>query len=126
MSTPRSTGGNTRTGLTALAFSVLLCGAAHLLLRSGATRLSPDLLTNWQLMLGLTVYGGGTLLWIHSLGKLDLSLAFPATATQFVLVFAGAHWILGESISNLQLIGSAIILLGIMMLFFERGRTSDA
>lgn len=108
-------------GAIALVVSVLFCSAAHLLLRSGAVELSAtSILSNWRLIAGLATYGCGTLLWIYCLGKLDLSIAFPASAAQFIFVLAGAHWILGEQISALQLIGTAIILLGIALLFFAR------
>ena len=100
--------------------SVLLCAAAHILLRSGAVKLSPDLLANWRIAAGLAVYGSGTLLWLYCLSKLELSVAFPASALQFILVLAGARWILGEHMSALQLVGTAIILLGIALLFVER------
>ena len=107
-------------GLIALVASVLLCAAAHILLRSGAVELSPDLLANWRIAAGLAVYGSGTLLWLYCLSKLELSVAFPASALQFILVLAGARWILGEHMSALQLVGTAIILLGIALLFVER------
>jgi drug/metabolite transporter (DMT)-like permease len=107
-------------GIAALSLSVLFCAAAHLLLRSGALEFSPALFSNWRLFLGLGIYACGTLLWIYCLSKLDLSVAFPASAVQFVLVLAGARWTLGEQISIYQLIGTAIILVGIALLFFER------
>lgn len=107
-------------GVFALVASVLLCAAAHILLRSGAVELSADLLANWRIAAGLAVYGSGTLLWLYCLSKLELSVAFPASALQFILVLAGARWILGEHMSALQLVGTAIILLGIALLFVER------
>ena len=120
MTAPATTRSDSRAGLAALALSVLLCGSAHLLLRHGATELSVNLLPNWRLALGLATYGCGTLLWLHCLSKLDLAVAFPASAVQLVLVLAGAHWLLGEVISVWQMVGAAVILIGIAMLFIER------
>lgn len=108
----------------ALFSSVLLCASAHLILRHAASDLGGSdlgsLFFDLRILFGLAVYGLGTALWLYCLGKLDLSLAFPASAIQFVLVFAGAKWILGEPIPALRLIGGIIILVGIILLFFER------
>ena len=111
-------------GGIALFASVLLCASAHLILRHAAASLNEDsalsIFFDWKIVAGLFVYGLGTALWIFCLGKLDLSLAFPASAFQFVLVFAGAQWILGESIPVLRLVGGGVILFGITLLFLER------
>ena len=108
----------------ALFSSVLLCASAHLILRHAASDLDGSdlwgLFFDLRILAGLVVYALGTALWLYCLGKLDLSLAFPASAIQFVLVFAGAKWILGEPIPTLRLIGGIIILVGILLLFFER------
>ena len=71
--------------------------------------------------LGLGVYAAGTLLWLCCLSKIDLSLAFPGSALQLILVLSGASWLLGEKISTLQIIGTAIILGGLSLLFLDRG-----
>ena len=111
-------------GAVTLVASVMFYSAAHLLLRRGAIELSAptiiDLLRNWRLIVGLGVYGMGTLLWLYCLSKLELSVAFPASALQFILVLAGARWILGEQISGLRLLGAGIILAGITVLSLER------
>ncbi len=105
--------------------SVVLCASAHLILRGGAVDGGESegllkLLFSGRILLGLVVYGSGTVLWIACLSRLDLSLAFPASAVQFLLVFAGAHWILDEPMPVLRLVGAAVILLGIGLLFAER------
>jgi len=116
-------------GGTALFVSVLLCASAHLILRHAASdKVGSDLFGlffNLRILSGLGIYGLGTALWIYCLGKLDLSLAFPASAIQFIIVFVGAKWILGEPIPALRLVGAIIILIGIGLLFFER-RELDA
>jgi len=111
-------------GVAALAVSVLLCAAAHLILRAAAEG-GGDV---WSLAMrpgvwiGLAVYACGTGLWILCLRQLDLGLAYPASALQLVLVYAGAAALLGESIPPLRLLGAAVIVVGIGLLFFERGR----
>ncbi|MFT4550334.1 MAG: drug/metabolite transporter (DMT)-like permease [Verrucomicrobiales bacterium] len=111
-------------GGAALFASVVLCASAHLILRHAASDLDGSdlwkLFFDPRILSGLAVYGLGTALWLFCLSKLDLSLAFPASAIQFVVVFAGAKWILGEPIPALRLVGGIIILIGIALLFFER------
>ena len=105
--------------------SVLLCAVAHLVLRGGASEAGEsaslvEVLFSGRILIGIAVYGSGTMLWIACLSRLELSLAFPASAVQFLFVFAGAYWILGEAMPALRLIGGMVILLGIGLLFSER------
>ena len=124
ISDQRKSGSLRGVGGVALFSSVLLCASAHLILRHAASDLDGSdlwvLFFDLRILAGLVVYALGTALWLYCLGKLDLSLAFPASAIQFVLVFAGAKWILGEPIPALRLVGGIIILIGILLLFFER------
>lgn len=112
-------------GILALVASVVLCAAAHLILRHGALGASGRplfrLILDPHVILGLGVYATGTLLWLCCLSKIDLSLAFPGSALQLILVLSGASWLLGEKISMLQIVGTAIILGGLSLLFLDRG-----
>lgn len=110
-------------GLGALILSVLLCSSAHLLLRTAADgHEALALITAPRIWIGLIIYGLGTGLWILCLRRLDLSLAYPASALQLIIIYAGSAMILGESIPPLRIIGAGIILLGIALLFIERRR----
>lgn len=113
-------------GIAALVVSVVLCAASHLMLRSAATGhpggTPLELLFSWRILFALSIYAAGTLLWLFCLSRIDLSLAFPGSALQFILVLSGASFLLGEQISPLQLAGSAIILTGIALLFLDRGK----
>ena len=112
-------------GVISLFASVILCGSSHLLLRGAAS--SPALASDGLFVLffhpgilgGLVLYAVGTGLWIFCLSRLDLSLAFPASAVQLVIVYAGARWFLGEEIPVLRLVGAGVILAGIGLLFLE-------
>ena len=120
-------------GGAALLVSVLLCASSQLILRGAAA--SPAgadsenliaLFFNPAILGGLGLYASGTALWIFCLSRLDLSLAFPASAIQLVVVYAGARWFLGEEIPVLRLIGAAVILAGIGLLFLEGRRSRVA
>lgn len=108
--------------VAALAASVLLCAAAHVILRHAAAGGGAplELALRPGVWLGLAVYGCGTLLWIVCLRRLDLSFAYPASALQLVLVYAGAAAVLGEQIPPLRLLGAGVILVGIALLFLQR------
>jgi len=113
--------------LALLGISVLLCAAGHLLLKesaNGAAGLG-ELARRPGVFIGLAVYGSGTLLWIQCLRRLDLAFAYPASAIQIVIVYLGAAAWLGEEIPLGRLIGVAIIIAGIFVLFTER-RQHDA
>ena len=71
---------------------------------------------------GLVIYGLGTVLWILCLRRLDLALAYPASAVQIALVYIGSAAWLGERIPPGRLLGVTIVIAGILLLFSERGR----
>lgn len=114
--------------IVALVASVALCAAGHVVLR-GAAAGAPaplELALRPAIWLGLGVYGCGTVLWILCLRRLDLGFAYPASALQLVLVYVGAAALLGEAIPPLRLVGGGVILIGIALLFLERGGEADA
>ena len=64
---------------------------------------------------GLASMGLGTAGWILVLRRLDLSVAFPATALVFVLVPVGAHLLFGEALPPGRIAGLGLIVLGIIL-----------
>jgi len=66
-------------------------------------------------MLGLVLYGAGALAWIAVLTKLDLSVAYPFLALNFVLVALMSRLVLGESVPLLRWLGIAVICVGILV-----------
>jgi multidrug transporter EmrE-like cation transporter len=64
----------------------------------------------------------GFVAWMHVLGRMQLSAAFPMTALSYVLVIAASWWLFGEALTASRLIGSALIMTGVLLL----GRTSEA
>ncbi len=53
-------------------------------------------------------------LWLTVLAELDLSRAFPLSAVSYVLVMAIAWLLFGERVYPLQIVGSGLILGGIL------------
>lgn len=66
-------------------------------------------------MAGLILYGVGALSWIIVLSRLDLSLAYPFVALNFVLIAIVSRLVLSESIPSLRWVGIAVICIGILL-----------
>ncbi|MCB1097055.1 MAG: hypothetical protein KDN22_15890 [Verrucomicrobiae bacterium] len=122
-------------GLLALAVSILCCAASQLLLKSGMSSIGTlpalDNVPAYALGLitppivgGLMLYAFGTALWLVCLTKLDLSIAYPASAVQFLLIFAGAWYFFGEPVTTPRLAGAAVVLVGVLLLSLDRKPTS--
>lgn len=87
---------------------------------SGAFELDPTsihaaLSTPW-LWVGLACYLGAFAVWMGILEKSALSSAFPITAITFVTVLLASWAVLGEPMGWEKLLGSAIIVAGILLL----------
>lgn len=99
---------------------------AQLLLRTGASENGQGILSNvldlkaWASVLGsLPVLGGialwtvSTLAWIYLLAQVELSYAFALYSLNYLFTPLAARWYLQESMNSLQMVGMAIITLGV-------------
>ena len=66
-------------------------------------------------LLGLFFYALGALAWIAVLTKLDLSVAYPFLALNFVFVTVASRFILGETVPPLRWLGIMVIIAGILL-----------
>lgn len=122
-----------RLGGIDLIAAVLLAACGHLLIKYGLTRVPvldhpsiaarvfADLLTP-QVILGLAVYGFGTLLWIAVVSKRDISYLYPFTAVNYVLITLGGMWLFGETVSARRWLGISVVMLGVAALQIFSGR----
>lgn len=78
-------------------------------------RLGKYLYINIYLIIGLTVLGSATLLWIWILRAVPLSIAYPFMALAFVLVPAFSYFIFDEVISWTQVLGFLLIAAGVVV-----------
>jgi multidrug transporter EmrE-like cation transporter len=90
----------------------------QLLLKAGATGPGDFLV---QLMrpttiVGLAFYGLAALLYIVALRGIPVSVAFPAAATQYVIVAMVGWFVYGEPAGVQQVAGLALIVVGVLML----------
>ena len=75
-----------------------------------ATFLNPYILS------GLAMYGLGTVFWLIALSKKDLSFVYPFIALTFIIVLILSSVILKESIGIYRIIGTFIIILGLIFI----------
>ncbi|MCC6167820.1 MAG: multidrug resistance protein [Caldilineaceae bacterium] len=66
-------------------------------------------------LLGLLLYGVGALAWIAVLARLDLSMAYPFLALNFVLVTLVSRLVLGETVPAMRWMGILVIVSGILL-----------
>lgn len=66
-------------------------------------------------LLGLALYGVGAIAWIAALTRLDLSVAYPFLALNFVLITLVSRVFLGETVPWLRWAGILVICAGILL-----------
>jgi uncharacterized membrane protein len=113
-------------GLVLIA-AVLLAACGHLMIKYGlnAAPASPGqglqnrvlgYLLSPGVLLGLSVYGAGTLLWIVAVSKQDISYLFPISAVNYVLLTIAGTWLFHEPVSPLRWVGIVVVMIGVALL----------
>ncbi|HTX44554.1 MAG TPA: EamA family transporter [Methanocella sp.] len=109
-----------------LAISSLLAAAGQVTWRLGmkgaGTFDSYDLgslvhvFTNWQVDLGIALYGLSTLFWLSALSKKDLSYVYPFVAGTYLLVLVLSYFVLKENFGLDRIFGAALVLTGLVII----------
>ncbi|MDI6870285.1 MAG: EamA family transporter [Bacillota bacterium] len=114
-----------------LIFSSILCGVAgQFSLKLGVSRMGvlavaslgqlpglvARLLLNPVIFLGLCLYAIGAFLWMAVLSRVDLSFAYPFVALNFVFILTGSTLFLHEPLPLNRVIGTALIVLGVLFI----------
>ncbi|MFJ5296105.1 4-amino-4-deoxy-L-arabinose-phosphoundecaprenol flippase subunit ArnE [Pseudomonas sp. NPDC088368] len=73
-------------------------------------------LTSGWLWLALFCLGGGLLLWLLVLQRLDVGIAYPMLALNFVLITLTGRYLFKETVDRRHWLGLAMILVGVMLL----------
>jgi drug/metabolite transporter (DMT)-like permease len=68
------------------------------------------------LIAGIFLYGISFILWLLVLSKLKLSVVYPITSLNFILVVAMSYFIFSEKLAMPQYGGIALIIIGIILL----------
>jgi drug/metabolite transporter (DMT)-like permease len=82
---------------------------------TGITDLFTDLGAAALLGTAIGLYGASTLAWVIALRKLPLTQAYIFMSLGFILVPLAAHFLLGEPLAIRVIIGSLIIIVGILV-----------
>lgn len=100
-------------GQTVIKIGVSQPGAADA--AAGFIPLVAMILRSPMVLLGLVLYGLGALAWIAVLARMDLSVAYPFLALNFILVTISSQFLLGENVPGLRWVGVLIICSGILL-----------
>jgi multidrug transporter EmrE-like cation transporter len=111
--------------LTLILVSVMLSAAAQIAFKFGVssdpghwgrTLLGPlAKLVTPGVLIGLALYGFGTLLWLTALGRVELSQAYPFVGIGFALTALAGWWIFGDQLSLQRVAGIVLVVGGIVL-----------
>lgn len=117
------------TAIVYILISVVGGTIGQLMLKKGMNSLGPLTLsannlirTMWQMatnpwvFFGLLIYGLGTVFWLAALSRVDLSYAYPFASLSYVAMLIISYFIFGESISLLRIAGTAVIIIGVLLI----------
>lgn len=72
-----------------------------------------------KIWLGLIFISCGLAVWLVALAQADLSLAFPIDSMHYLMTLVMAHTFLGERINKLKVIGTLLVISGIILVAFS-------
>jgi multidrug transporter EmrE-like cation transporter len=121
-----------RTAVFALVFALLANATANVLIRMGMKDLTLSferpvellrgILLNGTVMAGITLFALNVLAYAFALTKLRLSVAYPVMTSLGLVIVMVLSWVLmGERITPLQLVGTALILGGVVLVASQMG-----
>ena len=104
------------TGQICLKMGMERIGTLNLSGLASGVQTAVHVMTTPLVILGLACYAISAVVWLVVLSKLDLSLAYPLLALNFVLVPLLGWLLLGEQIPSLRWVGVAIIFVGVTVI----------
>ncbi len=76
--------------------------------------------TEWRVVLGFVLIFSGALFWLGVISRADFSFAYPLLALSYVVALLPARFVIGEQISANRLVGAVIVVLGAIIIGWER------
>ena len=121
-----------RSAIIALVFALVANATANVLIRWGMKDLQLNLaepmqtvrgiLLNGRVVGGIVLFAANVLAYAFALNKLRLSVAYPVmTSVGLVIVMVLSYALLGERITGLQMVGTALILGGVALVASQMG-----
>jgi drug/metabolite transporter (DMT)-like permease len=114
-------------GMMMVIIAAMSMAAASLMLKQGITNAGGfgdgniiheilSLMLQPIIILGVMLYGGGTLIWMRVIATEPLSIGYPILVSfSFIIVAVGAGLFFDEAITWTRLFGMAIILAGVVI-----------
>jgi len=113
-----------------IGISIILTTTSQILFKEGVNSHGPlsfsfnqlfslfwAILSNKMILAGMFTLGLSFIVWIVALSRLNLSIAYPLTSINFILIGIFSATILQESVSLYQVLGTILISIGIVVLF---------
>ena len=91
-------------------------GTYNLKVGSDRIRFLLEIFKKPYLWLGVLAMGLGLVVWLLAIAQGDLSLVFPMGSLQYILILFLAHKFLGEKIDRMKLIGTLLVMAGIVLM----------
>ncbi len=87
----------------------------EVLARKGLGSLLVDVITTWQVLAGLGLFGLSAVFWLVTLSRIPLSTAYPLVSLSYVLILSFSVLFLGERPSLAVWGGALLIMVGISL-----------
>lgn len=84
--------------------------------RFGLPALHWPLILPMGVLIGLCVYGLGTVLWFAAVAQKNISYLYPLAATNYVLLGIAGHFLLHEQMGLVRWAGISVMAVGIALL----------
>ena len=103
--------------LSYILLAVVLGTAAQLFLKAGtnATPVGFGLALEPRILAGVACYGVSLVVWILSLSKTPVSVAYPMVSLGVALNAGLAWWLLGETVTPMRMAGIGVIIVGVFL-----------
>jgi hypothetical protein len=117
--------------LSLLLMSVLISVAGQFFLKMGAIKLGKvdtsnavshilNMITIPELLLGLTCYGIGAVVYILLLTRVNLSVAAPSVSVGYIFSVLLGYFVLKEPISLIRVFGLGFIVTGVILVVWKK------
>jgi len=113
--------------MTLMFFLTFLTSAAQIFWKFGAEKLSFDLfalITNWQIIVGILLYGVAGVMMIISFRGGDVSVLYPIVATSYIWVSMLSIYFLNELMNLFKWLGVLTIFFGIAVIGFGSNKST--
>jgi undecaprenyl phosphate-alpha-L-ara4N flippase subunit ArnE len=102
----------------------LFTSSAQFFFKLGSARL-PEIITNWPIFTGITLYALGAIILIISFKGGDVTVLYPIISTSYIWVALISWKLFSENLNVYKWVGIAIIIIGISMIGLGSKQTSS-